>query len=68
MKAIRARPPADIHEARAVLDRAFGEFKPPSDVTVFEIDAGDSSITRLVIEVPEGAVVALDHLVLSVPE
>ncbi|MCH7844101.1 MAG: alpha/beta hydrolase [Chloroflexi bacterium] len=40
MKAIRAKPPADIHEARAVLDRAFGEFKPPSDVTVFEIDAG----------------------------
>ena len=40
MKAIRAKPPADIHEARAVLDQAFGEFKPPSDVTVFEIDAG----------------------------
>ena len=40
MKAIRAKPPVDIHEARAVLDKAFGEFKPPSDVTVFEIDAG----------------------------
>ncbi len=39
MKAIRAKPPADIHEARAVLDQAFGEFKPASDVTVFEIDA-----------------------------
>ena len=40
MKAIRAKPPADIHEARTVLDQAFGEFKPSSDVTVFEIDAG----------------------------
>lgn len=39
MKAIRSRPPADIHEARAVLEQAFGEFKPPSDVTVFDIDA-----------------------------
>ena len=39
MKAIRAKPPADIHEARAVLDQAFGEYKPASDVTVFEIDA-----------------------------
>ena len=40
IKAIRAKPPADIHEARAVLDKAFGEFKPPSDVTVFDVDAG----------------------------
>ena len=40
MKAIRANPPADIYAARAVLDQAFGEFKPPSDVTVFDIDAG----------------------------
>ncbi len=40
MKAIRSKPPADIHEARAVLDQAFGEFKPPTDVTVFDIDAG----------------------------
>ena len=40
MKAIRSRPPADIHEARTVLERAFGEFKPPSDVTVLDIDAG----------------------------
>ena len=35
---------------------------------VFEIDAGGSSIARLVIDVPDGAVVALDHLVISVPE
>ena len=35
---------------------------------VFEIDAGESSIARLVIDVPGGAVVALDHLVISVPE
>ena len=35
MKAIRAKPPADIHEARTVLDQAFAEFKPSSDVTVF---------------------------------
>ena len=41
MKAIRAKPPADIHEARAALDQAFGEFKPPSDVTAFDIDAGE---------------------------
>ena len=40
IKGIRAKPPADIHEARAVLDRAFGRFRPASDVTVFEIDAG----------------------------
>ncbi|MCH7737316.1 MAG: alpha/beta hydrolase [Chloroflexi bacterium] len=40
MKAIRSKPPADIHEARAVLDKAFGEYKPASDVTVFDIDAG----------------------------
>ncbi len=40
MKAIRAKTPADIHEARAILDKAFGEMKPASDVTVFEIDAG----------------------------
>ena len=39
MKAIRAKPPADIHEARVVLDQAFGEYQPASDVTVFEIDA-----------------------------
>ncbi len=39
MKTIRSKPPADIYEARAVLDQAFGEFKPASDVTVFEIDA-----------------------------
>ena len=39
MKDIRSKPPADIHEARAVLDRAFGEFRPASDVTVFDIDA-----------------------------
>ena len=35
---------------------------------VFEIDAGESSIARLVIDVPDGAVVALDHLVISVPD
>ena len=40
MKAIRAKPPDDIHEARAVLSQAFGEFRPPSDVMVFDIDAG----------------------------
>ena len=40
MKAIRAKPPADIHEARAALDQAFGEMKPHADVTVFDIDAG----------------------------
>ena len=40
LKAIRSKPPADIHEARAVLDQAFGEFRPPPDVTVFDIDAG----------------------------
>ena len=39
MMAIRSKPPADIQEARAVLDQAFGEFKPAPDVTVFEIDA-----------------------------
>lgn len=39
MKTIRSKPPADIFEARAVLDRAFGEFSPADDVTVFEIDA-----------------------------
>ena len=39
MMAIRSKPTADIHEARAVLDQAFGEFKPAPDVTVFEIDA-----------------------------
>lgn len=39
MMAIRSKPPADIHETRAVLDQAFGEFKPAPDVTVFEIDA-----------------------------
>jgi len=39
IKAIRSKPPADIHEARAVLDQAFGEFRPPSDVNVFDIDA-----------------------------
>lgn len=40
MKAVRARPPADIHEARLVLDRAFGEYKAASEVTIFDIDAG----------------------------
>ena len=35
---------------------------------VFEIDAGEASIARLVIDVPGGAVVALDHLVISVPD
>ena len=40
LKAIRSKPPADIHEARAVLDQAFGEFRPPPDVNVFDIDAG----------------------------
>ena len=39
MMAIRSKPAADIHETRAVLDQAFGEFKPAPDVTVFEIDA-----------------------------
>jgi len=39
MKAIRSKPPADIHEARAILDQAFGEYRPADDVTVFEIDA-----------------------------
>ena len=32
MMAIRSKPPADIHEARAVLDQAFGEFKPAPDI------------------------------------
>lgn len=41
MKAIRAQPPADIPEARAVMDQAFGEFRPHFDVTVFDIDAGE---------------------------
>ena len=35
---------------------------------VFEIDVGEASIARLVIDVPGGAVVALDHLVISVPD
>jgi len=39
MIAIRSKPSPDIHETRAVLDQAFGEFKPAPDVTVFEIDA-----------------------------
>jgi monoterpene epsilon-lactone hydrolase len=39
MKAIRSKPPADIHEARAILAQAFGENRPADDVTVFEIDA-----------------------------
>ena len=39
MKAIRSKPTADIHEARAVLDQAFGEYRPAPDVTVFEIEA-----------------------------
>ena len=47
---------------------SFAATRVGDPAAVFEIDAGDSSITRLVIEVPEGAVVALDHLVLSVPE
>ena len=40
MKDIRSNPPADIHEARAVLDQAFAVYPPASDVTIFEIDAG----------------------------
>ena len=40
MKDIRSNPPADIHEARAVLDQAFTVYLPASDVTIFEIDAG----------------------------
>jgi len=40
MKNIRSNPPADIHEARAVLDQAFAVYPPASDVTIFEIDAG----------------------------
>ena len=40
MKDIRSNPPADIHEARAVLDQAFTVYPPASDVTIFEIDAG----------------------------
>ncbi len=35
---------------------------------VFVIGAGEASIARLVINVPDGAVVALDHLVISVPD
>jgi|GEM_PF-3374338 len=35
---------------------------------VVEINAGESSITRLAFESPEGAIVSVDHLVLSVPE
>ena len=35
---------------------------------VFEIDAGELSISRLVIESEEGAIASLDHLILSVPE
>ena len=65
MKAIRAKPPADIHEARAILNQAFGEFTLPSDVTVFDIDAGgvpcqwitapDVSQDRLIIYYHGGA-------------
>jgi len=40
MKNIRSNPPADIHEARAVLDQAFAVYPPASHVTIFEIDAG----------------------------
>ncbi|MCH2674334.1 MAG: alpha/beta hydrolase [Dehalococcoidia bacterium] len=40
MKDIRSNRPADIHEARAVLDQAFSVYPPASDVTIFEIDAG----------------------------
>ena len=40
MKDIRSNPPADIHEARAVLDQAFTVYPPASDVTIFEIAAG----------------------------
>ena len=40
MKDIRSRHPADIHEARAVLDKAFAAYPPAPDVTVFEMDAG----------------------------
>ena len=47
---------------------SFAATRVGDPAAVFEIDAGDSPITRLVIEVPEGAVVALDHLVLFVPE
>ncbi len=39
MEDIRSNPPADIYEARAVLDQAFAVYQPASDVTVFEIDA-----------------------------
>ena len=39
MKAIRSKPTVDIHEARAVLDQAFGQYRPAPDVTVFEIEA-----------------------------
>jgi len=35
---------------------------------VFEIDGGDAAIARLVIEVPDGAVAAIDHVILAVPE
>ena len=39
MRDIRSQYPADIHEARAVLDQAFASYPPASDVTVFDIDA-----------------------------
>ncbi|MDA0264375.1 MAG: alpha/beta hydrolase [Chloroflexi bacterium] len=40
MRGIRSRPPADIQEARAVLDEAFGSFPASPDVTMFDIDCG----------------------------
>ena len=40
MKGIRSNRPADIAEARAVLNQAFSVYRPASDVIVFEVDAG----------------------------
>ena len=40
MEDIRSNRPADIREAREVLDQAFSVYPPVSDVTIFEIDAG----------------------------
>ncbi|MDA1129506.1 MAG: hypothetical protein O2913_12535 [Chloroflexi bacterium] len=30
MEATKSKTPADIHEAQAILDQAFGKFRPPS--------------------------------------
>jgi acetyl esterase/lipase len=62
MKAIRSKPPADIHEARAVLDQAFGEYRPADDVTVFEIDADGVPCQWITAPgVPQGRLIIYFH-------